>query len=48
MKSAGKLKSERGLIDSAANGMRALQAAGLRIDEQTVRTALKKTVDEDW
>jgi predicted nucleic acid-binding protein len=38
----------QGLIASAAEILRALRATGFRIDDQVVREALKRTVDEEW
>jgi predicted nucleic acid-binding protein len=42
------LAKKRGLIGSAADVMRSLQAAGLRLDSDVIRIALKQTVDEEW
>jgi len=42
------LAKQEGEIDSAANVMRSLQAAGLRLDDAVIRQALKQTVGEDW
>jgi predicted nucleic acid-binding protein len=42
------LAKKHGLIPSAADVMRSLQAAGLRLDEEVIRTALKQTVGENW
>ena len=42
------MAKQRGLIDSAANVMRSLQAAGLRLDDGVIRQALKQTTGEDW
>ena len=42
------LAKKQGVIESAANVMRSLVAAGLRIDDQMIRIALKKTINEDW
>jgi predicted nucleic acid-binding protein len=42
------LAKKQGLIPSAADVMRSLQAAGLRVDEEVIRTALKQTVGENW
>lgn len=42
------LAKKQGFVNSAANVMRSLQAAGLRLDDETIRVALKKTVNEDW
>jgi predicted nucleic acid-binding protein len=39
---------QRGLIPSAAEAMRRLMDAGLRLDADVVRDALRRTVDEDW
>lgn len=37
-----------GLIVSASDAMRSLQAAGLRLDNEVIRIALKQTVNEEW
>ena len=37
---------KRGLIVSASDAMRSLQAAGLRLDNEVIRIALKQTVNE--
>jgi len=42
------LAKKRGIIESAAGVMRSLHSAGLRLDDAVIRSALKKTVDEDW
>jgi predicted nucleic acid-binding protein len=42
------LAKQRGLIDSAANVMRSLQAAGLRLDDDIIRQVLRDTVGENW
>jgi predicted nucleic acid-binding protein len=42
------LAKKRGLVNSAGEVMRSLQAVGLRLDDETIRVALKKTVNEDW
>ena len=42
------LAKKRGLVASAADIMRSLQASGLRLDSEVIRTALKQTVGEDW
>lgn len=42
------LAKQEGEIKSAANVMRSLQAAGLRLDEAIVRQVLKQIVGEDW
>jgi predicted nucleic acid-binding protein len=42
------LAKQAGVIDSAADAMRLVQAAGLRLDDAIVRQALKHTVGEDW
>jgi predicted nucleic acid-binding protein len=42
------LAKKRGLVGSAADVMRSLQAAGLRLDDDLIRIALKQTVDEEW
>lgn len=39
---------QAGLIPAAAPLLRALQAAGLRLDDQLIRIALAQTVDEIW
>ena len=39
---------KRGLVDSAAEIIRALRQAGLYIDDKFVRTVLKQAVGEDW
>jgi predicted nucleic acid-binding protein len=39
---------KRGLIVSASDAMRSLQAAGLRLDNEVIRIALKQTVNEEW
>lgn len=42
------MAKKRGLITSAADVMRSLQAAGLRLDDEVIRFAIKQTVDEEW
>jgi predicted nucleic acid-binding protein len=42
------LAKKRGLVASAADVMRSLQAAGLRLDDEVIRVAMKQTVGEDW
>jgi predicted nucleic acid-binding protein len=42
------LAKQRGLVPSAAQLLRSLQAAGLRLDEQIIRAALGRTVGEEW
>lgn len=42
------LAKKHGLVASAVDVMRSLQAAGLRLDDVVIRTALKQTVGEDW
>jgi predicted nucleic acid-binding protein len=42
------LAKKQGLITSASEVMRALQAAGLRLEDQVIREALQQTVGEDW
>ena len=37
-----------GLIPSAAEVLRLLRASGFRIDDQTIRNALRQTVNEEW
>lgn len=39
---------KRNLIPSAAGFIRSLQAAGLHLDEATIREALKRSVGEEW
>jgi predicted nucleic acid-binding protein len=36
------------LIPSAKQFLRAMQEAGLRLDDRIIRQALKETVGEDW
>jgi predicted nucleic acid-binding protein len=38
----------RKLIPSAAEVIRSLRATGFRLDDQTIRDALARTVDEEW
>jgi predicted nucleic acid-binding protein len=42
------LAKKRGLIDSAAEVIRALQASGLWVDEPFIRRLLKEAVGEKW
>ncbi|HVP21549.1 MAG TPA: DUF3368 domain-containing protein [Anaerolineaceae bacterium] len=42
------LAKKHGLVNSAGDVMRSLRAAGLRLDDEIIRVALKKTVNEDW
>lgn len=42
------LAKKRGLVSSAADVMHSLLAAGLRLDDEVIRIALKRTVDEKW
>ena len=42
------LAKKRGLIPSARQLLRAMQDAGLRLDDKTIRQVLKETVNEDW
>jgi predicted nucleic acid-binding protein len=42
------LARKGGLVDSAADVMRSIQAAGLRLEDDVIRAALKQTVGEDW
>jgi predicted nucleic acid-binding protein len=42
------LAKKRGLVASAVDIMRSLQAAGLRLDDEVIRVAMKQTVGEDW
>jgi predicted nucleic acid-binding protein len=42
------LAKKRGLIPSAAKVLRAVQEAGLRLDEELIRVVLQQTVGEDW
>ena len=42
------LAKKKGLVNSAADALRALQAAGLRLDDDIIRDALKQIVGEDW
>ena len=42
------LAKKRGLIPSAAKALRAVQEAGLRLDERVVKEALRISVGEDW
>ena len=42
------IAKQEGEIGSAADAMRSLQAAGLRLEDAIIRQALKQTVEEDW
>ncbi|MBI5823047.1 MAG: DUF3368 domain-containing protein [Chloroflexi bacterium] len=42
------LAKKRGLVPSAKQLIRAMQDAGLRLDERLVRQVLKETVGEEW
>jgi predicted nucleic acid-binding protein len=42
------LAKKRGLISSAAEVMRALQTAGLRLEDDVIRAALQHSAGEDW
>jgi predicted nucleic acid-binding protein len=42
------LAKKRGLISSAAEVMRALQTAGLRLEDDVIRAALQQSAGEDW
>jgi predicted nucleic acid-binding protein len=42
------LAKQAGLIPSAAQAMRELLGVGLRLQEDLIRDALKRTVGEDW
>ena len=42
------LAKKHGLVDSAADVLRSLQAAGIRLDNQMIRDVLKKMTNEDW
>lgn len=42
------MAQQRGLIPSAAEVLRSLRASGFRIDDQTIRDALRRTVNEEW
>ena len=42
------LAKKRGLISSAAKVMSALQAAGLRLEDDVIRAALLQSADENW
>lgn len=42
------LAKQRGLITSAADVLRSLIATGFRLDNQTIREALIRTVGEEW
>ena len=42
------LAKKRGLVASAADVMRSLQAAGLRLEDEVIRVAMKQIVGEDW
>lgn len=39
---------QRGLIPSAADVIKALRSAGLRVDDRLVQAVLREAVDEDW
>jgi predicted nucleic acid-binding protein len=42
------LAKKRGLIPSAKQTLLAMREAGIRLDDRTIRQALKETVGEDW
>jgi predicted nucleic acid-binding protein len=42
------LAKKRGLISSAAEVMRALQTAGLRLEDDVIWAALQQRAGEDW
>lgn len=42
------LAKKRGLIPLAKQTLRAMQEVGLRLDENTIREVLKKTLGENW
>jgi predicted nucleic acid-binding protein len=42
------LAKKRGLISSAAEVMRALRTAGLRLDDNMIRSVLQENVQEEW
>lgn len=42
------LAKQRGLIPSAAEVIQALLTSGFRLDDQTIRDALARAVDESW
>ena len=42
------LAKKHGLVNSAADVLRSLQAAGIRLDNQIIRDVLKKMTNEDW
>jgi predicted nucleic acid-binding protein len=42
------LAKKRGLVESAADVMHTLLSAGLHLDDEVIRAALKQTVGEDW
>lgn len=42
------LAKKRGIIPSAKQLLRAMQEAGLRLDDKTIRHVLKETINEDW
>lgn len=42
------LAKKKSLIPSAKEGMLALQSAGLRLDDEVIRIALKRELGEDW
>ncbi len=39
---------QQGLVPSAAEVLHSLRATGFRIDDQTIRDALRRTVNEEW
>jgi predicted nucleic acid-binding protein len=42
------LAKQHGLIESAAQVLRALRSAGFRLDDAVIRDALARTVGEQW
>lgn len=42
------LAQKRGLIPQAKHVLHTMQEVGMRLDEKTIRRALKETLDEDW
>lgn len=42
------LAKKRGLISQAKQVLHTMQEVGLRLDERTIRQALKETLNEDW
>jgi predicted nucleic acid-binding protein len=42
------LARKRGFIPQAKQVLHTMQEAGLRLDERTIRQALKETLNEDW